>query len=142
VFEAKANGADLILLICEALSKNQINELTNAAVECGLEVLLELHSKEQIDKINFKENKIIGVNNRNLKTFEVDLNTTALLSKYIDDDLILVSESGISKKEDLDFLKSFEIDAILVGELLMRSVKFKSKIHELKSWCVKSNGEL
>lgn len=142
VFEAKANGADLILLICEALSKTQIDELTKAASECGLEVLLELHSEEQIDKINFNENQIIGVNNRNLKTFKVDLTTTAILSEYIDDDLILVSESGISKKEDLDFLKNFKVDAILVGEHLMRSDEIKSKIIELKSWCVKDNGEL
>lgn len=136
VFEAKANGADIILLICEALSKNQINELTHAASECKLEVLLELHSSNQIDKIDFKINKIIGVNNRDLKTFNVDLNTTAELAKYLDNDTILVSESGISKKEDLEFLKNSNINAVLVGEHLMRSNNIKDKVDELKSWCV------
>ncbi len=136
VFEAKANGADIILLICEALSKMQINELSHAAAESGLEVLLELHSSDQIGKIDFGINKIIGVNNRNLKTFNVDLNTTAELSGLLGNDVILVSESGIGKKEDLDFLKSSGIDAVLVGEHLMRSEKIKSKVAELKSWCV------
>ncbi len=136
IFEAKANGADMVLLICEALSKTQVNELSHAAVECGLEVLLELHSKDQVEKIDFGINKIIGVNNRNLKTFNVDLNTTAELSDLLNDDIILVSESGISKKEDVAFLKQSGIDAVLVGEHLMRSENIKTKVEELKSWCV------
>ncbi len=135
IFEAKGNGADLILLICEALSKAQVDALSHAAFECGLEVLLELHSAEQIEKINFDVNKIIGVNNRNLKTFVVDLNTTAELSKIIKKDTILVSESGISKKEDLNFLKNYNINAVLVGEHLMRSENIKAKVNELKEWC-------
>ena len=135
VFEAKANGADIILLICEALSKNQINELSHAAFECGLEVLLELHSKDQVEKIDTSINKIIGVNNRDLKTFNVDLNTTAELSNYFNEDIILVSESGINKKADMDFLKTACINAVLVGEHLMRAPNIKEKMEELKTWC-------
>lgn len=139
VFEAKAFGADLILLICEALSKNQITELTHTASEIGLEVLLELHSERQLEKINFKLNPIIGVNNRNLEDFSVNLETTVKLSKLIPDEVILVSESGIAKKEDIDYLKSAEIDAILIGEHLMKSSNIGKNIQKLKEWCLYEN---
>ena len=135
VFEAKASGADMILLICEALSGSQINELSQAAAECGLEVLLELHSKYQIEKINFDLNKIIGVNNRDLQTFKVDLNTTAELSGYLNKETVLVSESGIAKKEDIAFLRQAGTNAVLVGEHLMRSEDIKTKTEELIDWC-------
>ncbi|MHB1687589.1 MAG: indole-3-glycerol phosphate synthase TrpC [Ignavibacteriaceae bacterium] len=142
IFEAKAKGADLILLISEVLSKNQIKDLSSAAFECGLEVLLELHSENQLDKIDFGVNRIIGINNRNLEDFKVDLNVTKILSKLIPresvpsgEDVILVAESGIHRKEDVDFLRRANINAILVGESIMRSDNMKSKIAELKSWC-------
>ncbi len=83
VFQSKGNGADIILLICEILSKSQINELTHAAKEANLEVLLELHSENQLEKIDFDLNNILGVNNRNLEDFSIDLNTTLKLSKLI-----------------------------------------------------------
>jgi indole-3-glycerol phosphate synthase len=137
IFEAKANGADIILLISEALSKEQIKSLSQTAYDCKLEVLLELHSENQLDKIDFNINKIIGVNNRNLVDFNVDLNTTAKLSKQIPDVVVLVSESGIGKKENIDYLKQADIDAVLVGEHLMRSGSIDDKITELKSWCKK-----
>ena len=95
VLEAKANGADIILLICEALEKSLIKELTLAAREIGLEVLLELHSESQLEKIDFGVNEIIGINNRNLVDFNVDLKTTEELAKLIPDDVILIAESGI-----------------------------------------------
>ncbi|MHB8580598.1 MAG: indole-3-glycerol phosphate synthase TrpC [Ignavibacteriaceae bacterium] len=135
IIEAKANGADIILLIAEALSNNQIKELSSAAYECGLEVLLELHSEDQLDKIDFGINEIIGINNRNLEDFKVDLGVTARLSRFIPEGIILVSESGIQNKEDVDLLRSANINAILVGESIMRSGNIKSKISELKSWC-------
>ncbi len=139
VLEAKANGADLILLICEALSKSQIKDLTQTASEIGLEVLLELHSKDQLEKIDFNTNKIIGVNNRNLKNFSVDLSTTLELSKFLPNDILLIAESGISKKEDLDFLKNTGANAVLVGEHLMRSNNIKSGLQELKEWCMRES---
>lgn len=135
IFEAKANGADMALLICEALSKNQINELTCAAYEIGLEVLLELHSIAQMEKINFELNKIIGINNRNLEDFSVSLETTKSLSENIPDEIILVSESGIHEKQDIDFLKDTKTNAVLVGEHLMKHKDIKSKLLELKEWC-------
>ena len=135
VFESKANGADLILLICEALSKSQIQELSFAAKEIGLDVLLELHSEKQLDKINFEINNIIGVNNRNLEDFSVNLETTAKLAERIPDEILLVSESGISKKEDIIYLKKTKTNAILIGEHLMSSGNIKDELKRLKEWC-------
>ena len=143
VFQSKGNGADIILLICEILSKSQINELSHAAKEAGLEVLLELHSERQLDKLDFDVNKILGVNNRNLEDFSIDLNTTLKLSKRIPDDLILVAESGINKKEDIDYLVYANIDAILVGEHLMAAKNIEEKFKQLKDWCIRmENGKV
>lgn len=136
IYEAKANGADLILLICEALSKEEIRDLTGIANEIDLEVLLELHSISQLDKINFGVNKIIGVNNRNLESFKVDLSVTQNISGYLPNHVLLVSESGLSKKEDIDYIRDASANAILVGEYLMKSDNIAAKLAELKSWCV------
>ncbi len=136
VFQSKANGADIILLISEILSKAQINELSHAAKEAGLEVLLELHSEKQLSKIDFSINNILGVNNRNLEDFSIDLNTTLNLSKLIPDEIILVAESGIKEKEDIDYLVQADIDAILVGEHLMASKIIEEKFKKLKEWCL------
>lgn len=136
VFEAKANGADAILLIAEALSVLQINELTSAANECKLDVLLELHSADQLSKINFASNDIIGVNNRNLETFEVSLDTTIELREKIPSHVTLVSESGIKTGNDLDILKSLPVNAVLVGEHFMKTENLKEKIKEFRDWCL------
>ncbi len=135
VLEARANGADLILLICEALSKNQIRDLSQVASETGMEVLLELHSEEQLNKIDFELNKIIGVNNRNLEDFSVKLSTTQTISNKLPNEVMLVSESGIGKKEDIYFIRSAHANAVLVGEHIMKSRDIKSGLRELKEWC-------
>ncbi len=137
VFEAKANGADAILLISEILSANQIKELSNVAFELGIKVLLELHSGEHLKKIDFSLNKIIGINNRNLSNFATNLNTTKIISEQIKEDIIIVSESGISKKEDLDFLKLTKTNAVLVGEYFMRAKNIGDSLKEMKEFCVK-----
>src|SRR4030067_608476 len=115
VYEAKAFGADIILLISEVLSESQIAELTCAAKEIGLGVVLELHSEKELDKINFGLNNIIGVNNRNLEDFSVNLRTTKIITEKLPDEVLIISESGINKKVDIDFLKTTKIKAILVG---------------------------
>lgn len=135
IYEAKANGADAILLIAEVLSASQIKELSLCAKELDLSVLLELHSEEEINKINFKINNIIGINNRDLKTFNVDLKTTETLGEMIPKEVVLVSESGIGKKEDLDFLKETRTNAILVGEHLMKQKNIGDALKQLKEWC-------
>ena len=136
IHQAKANGADAILLITEILYKNQIIEYTELAKELNMDVLLELHSEKQLDKIDFDVNKIIGVNNRNLETFVVDINTTVKIAKYLPKETIIVSESGIKTKQDLDFLKLGGINAILVGEQIMSSNNIKTAIEELQTGCL------
>ena len=135
VFEAKAFGADIILLIAEALTKEQINNLTQTTKEIGLEVLLEVHSMIQLDKIDFNLNKIIGINNRDLNTFTVDLNTTKEIINNLTAEIKVVSESGISNKKDIDLLKSLNVNGILVGEHLMKSENLDKSFSQLKEWC-------
>lgn len=135
VFEAKANGADAILLISEILSANQIKELSKAAYELGMKVLLELHSEDQISKIDVSINKIIGINNRDLTNFKTDIKTTEDISNKLPNDILFVSESGISNKSDIDYLKSIKTNAILVGEHFMKSENIASSLKEMKDFC-------
>ncbi|MGB5847362.1 MAG: indole-3-glycerol phosphate synthase TrpC [Ignavibacteriaceae bacterium] len=139
IFHSKAFGADFILLISEILSKYQLAELTHAANEIGLEVLLELHSEEQLNKIDFNLNKLIGINNRNLNDFSVDINTCINISQYLPEDVMVVAESGINKKADVQLLNKNNIDAILVGEYLMRSENIYESLVQLKKWCRNEN---
>lgn len=134
IYEAKANGADVILLIAEALTKSRIKELTETAFKVGVEVLLELHSGDQLNKIDFTRNKLIGINNRNLEDFVTDINTTIKLKKCLPEEILVISESGISNKDDINKLKDAGVNAILVGELLMRN-DIDTKLSELISWC-------
>ncbi|MCP5063579.1 MAG: indole-3-glycerol phosphate synthase TrpC [Ignavibacteriae bacterium] len=136
VYEAKANGADAILLIAESLSKNQINELTAVAKETDLEVLLELHSIDQVEKIDFEQNNIIGINSRDLKSFETDLNTINIISEFIPKDNLLVAESGIKTKDNIDFIKETRAGAILIGEHLMSSKFIGDSLKQLSEWCI------
>lgn len=135
VYEAKANGADAILLISEILSTNQIAELTKAAYELGLKVLLELHNEAQLSKINFSLNKIIGINNRDLKNFNVNLETTKSISEQINSNVIFVSESGINSKKDLDFLKTTKTNAVLIGEHFMKAENIGDSVKQMKEFC-------
>jgi indole-3-glycerol phosphate synthase len=135
IIESKAFGADLILLISEALSKSQIKDYTQTASEIGLEVLLEIHSADEIEKIDFGLNKIIGINNRDLKSFKVDINTTINLKKLLPSNIHVISESGISLKSDIELLKANRINGILIGEHLMRSENLDSELIRLKEWC-------
>ena len=135
ILESKAFGADLILLISEALTNSQIKDLTQTANEIGLEVLLEIHSAEEIDKIDFNINPIIGINNRDLKTFKVDINTTLELKQVLPSDVLVISESGISNKKDIDTLRTNKISGILVGEHFMKSDDLDFELTQLNQWC-------
>ncbi|MGE5354319.1 MAG: indole-3-glycerol phosphate synthase TrpC [Acidobacteriota bacterium] len=137
VYEAKANGADAMLLIAEALSKSEIAELTHAATEAGLEVLLEVHSERQLEKIDFSVNRLIGINNRNLENFVTDLRTTLEVSRALPGDVVVVSESGIQSRESVEEIKKTRAGAILVGEHLMRKSDVAMAIKELKEWCIR-----
>lgn len=121
ILEAKANGADAILLIAAVLSKEEIKQLSEFAQSLALEVLLEVHNLEELEKSIMPSLTIIGVNNRNLKTFELNLQTSIDLVKYIPNDFVKISESGISHTDDIKLLKSHGFQGFLIGENFMKT---------------------
>ncbi|MEJ5263348.1 MAG: indole-3-glycerol phosphate synthase TrpC [Ignavibacterium sp.] len=139
ILEAKAFGADAILLISEALSSTQINDLTDCAYELNLAVLLELHSEEQLSKIDFNKNRIIGINNRDLKNFNVDITTTERVKNRIERDVLIVSESGISSGKDITYMKNLGVNAVLVGEHFMKSENLQESLMQFLEWCNNEN---
>jgi len=120
IIEAKAIGADLILLIAASLEKEEILRFAQLAKSLGLEVLFEVHSEEELDKVN-PYIDFVGVNNRNLKTFDVDINISKKLSSIIPNDFIKVSESGISNPASIKDLKSHGYSGFLIGENFMKT---------------------
>lgn len=120
VYETKAHGADVILLIAESLNRQTLLELTQTAKEVGLEVLVEIHSKEELEKLNPMVD-LVGVNNRNLKTFEVDVQTSMQLSGLIPGEFIKISESGISDPQSIHKLRKAEFKGFLIGETFMKT---------------------
>lgn len=121
IVEAKAIGADVILLIASCLTSAELKNYGNLAKDLGLDVLYEVHTQEDLDKINDLDNKIIGINNRNLKTFEVDLEHSIKLSNQIPDTSIKVSESGISDPRIITGLKEYGFQGFLIGENFMKA---------------------
>lgn len=119
VVEARAIGADCILLIMAALSDSQAAELEAAAEALGLDVLVEVHNAEELERATRLKTRLLGINNRNLKTLEVDINTTVELAGLLPQGYLLVGESGLKTKEDLDLLASKGVTTFLVGESLM-----------------------
>ena len=120
VFETKAMGADVMLLIAECLTKKEIKHLAQTAKNVGLEVILELHDAEQLDKI-CDDVTCVGINNRNLKTFTVSIQTSIDLVKFIPDNFIKISESGISRPERIAELRTHGFKGFLIGEAFMKT---------------------
>lgn len=120
LLEARAAGADAVLLIAECLDDCSLRKLHNETVELGMTPLVELYEPDNLSRVLEAGATLIGVNNRNLHTFEVDLQHTLRLKQQIPDDCLLVGESGIKTREDVLLLEQAEVDAILVGESLMR----------------------
>ena len=121
IYEAVIAGADAILLIVAALNDEELSRLQACAHACQLDVLVEVHNREEMDRAIEMEARLIGINNRNLKTFLVDLHTTEDLSEEVPEDVLLVSESGIKTPEDARLVQSWGANALLVGEALMRA---------------------
>jgi indole-3-glycerol phosphate synthase len=119
--EARAYGADAILLIAAALERNQLRDLHLEAWELGLECLVEVHNEEELKSLDPKVVKIIGINNRNLTDFSVDLSTSIRLAAKIPKKITKVSESGITNRDDIDLLKRNGINAFLIGEGLIKA---------------------
>ena len=120
IVEAKAIGADVILLIAACLTKQELKNYGQLATDLGLEVLYEVHNQEDLDKIEL-DNKIVGINNRNLKTFEVDLEHSIQLASQIPDSCLKVSESGISDPRIITGLKEYGFQGFLIGENFMKT---------------------
>ena len=120
IVEAKAIGADAILLIAACLTKEELKNYGKLAEDLGMEVLYEVHNKEELDKIEL-DTKIIGINNRNLKTFEVDLEHSIELASQIPDSCVKVSESGISDPRVIIGLKEYGFQGFLIGENFMKT---------------------
>lgn len=121
VAEARAMGADCILLIAAALTLPEMQALEAQAHAYGMAVLVEVHNGEELDAALQLKTPLLGINNRNLRSFEVSLDTTLGLLARIPDDRIVVTESGILKPEDVELMRSSEVNAFLVGEAFMRA---------------------
>ena len=120
IYEAKLMGADCILLIASVLSDNEITQFTDLAETLELDYLIEVHDEDELRRVEHFENAMIGVNNRNLKTFEVDLSNSINLKKLFTGDNLFIAESGIKNQDDIDELKNHDIHAFLIGESLMK----------------------
>lgn len=121
ILEAKAHGADLILLIAAVLTRAEIKQLSEFAKSLGLEVLLEVHNREELEKAVMPSLDLIGINNRNLKTFEVSIDVSKELAAHIPDDFIKVSESGISHIDSIKELIPYGFKGFLIGENFMKT---------------------
>jgi indole-3-glycerol phosphate synthase len=133
VKEAKAYGADAVLLIATITEGSQLDELLHATNEFGLQALVECYSEEDIEYINFDHIEILGVNNRDLRSFDVDLHRGIELLHKASEDIILVSESGLGKPEDLKLLYDEGIHAALIGEYFMRQSDPGEAVRGMKS---------
>jgi indole-3-glycerol phosphate synthase len=120
IMEAAAAGADAILLIVAALTQDELTALLETAETYQLDALMEVHTHPELDRALETDARVIGINNRNLATFEIDLGVTERLSEEVPADIVLVSESGIRTAEDLARIKACGVDAVLIGEALMR----------------------
>lgn len=133
IYEAKIWGASAVLLIAEILTEQKLSEFIKIANNLGLSALVESHSLKELQKSLRAGATIIGVNNRNLETFEVDINTSKNLREYVSSDKIFVAESGIKTAEDVEMLFQNGVDAVLIGESLMKSSDKKSALQNLRS---------
>lgn len=131
VYQGRANGADAILLIVAILDDRKLSELLALSYDLGMRCLVEVHNEAEVERAVASGAGIIGINNRDLKTFEVDLNTTTRLRPLIPPDRIVVSESGIRSREDLEKLWSWKVQAALVGEALVTATDPGAALKEL-----------
>ncbi|OQX73681.1 MAG: indole-3-glycerol phosphate synthase [Campylobacteraceae bacterium 4484_4] len=132
LLEALVYGADFVLLIAKALSKKQLKELLNYTWHLGMNALVEIHDREDLTKAIFAGADIIGINHRNLETFEMDMDLTEKLMPLIPNGKIIVAESGIHDKEMIEHLHNVGADAFLIGEHFMRQENIYEEVRKLK----------
>jgi indole-3-glycerol phosphate synthase len=131
VYESRAYGADALLLIAAIVSQGQLKELASLSHSLGLRCLVEVHNEGEVERAVLSEAEIIGINNRDLNTFVVDINTTRRLRPLVPKEKIVVSESGIKNKRDIEKLGKWGVDAVLVGEALVTGGDVLAKMKEL-----------
>lgn len=131
IYESSLIGADGILLIKSALEKKQLKKFIELACDLGLDPLVEVHTKYELEESLECDAEIIGINNRNLKSFKTDITITKELANLVPKEKVLVSESGISSRRDIENLKRFGVDAYLIGEALVKSEDVNGLMREL-----------
>lgn len=136
IYQAKTLGASAVLLICSILSKKQLSEYLGIAHSLGLSALVEAHDEDEVRTALSVGAGIIGVNNRDLRTFTVDINNSARLRKLVPPEVLFVSESGIKTAADIEALRSNGTNAVLIGETLMRSPDKKAALDELRGHAI------
>lgn len=132
IYEAKTLGADAVLLICSLLDEETIRLFLHICEELGLSALTEAHSEEEIHRALQAGARIIGINNRNLATFQVDFENSMRLRNLVPEDVLFVAESGIRTREDVMRLEQIGVDGVLIGETLMRAPDKKAMLEALK----------
>jgi indole-3-glycerol phosphate synthase len=133
IYQSRLAGADAILLIAAVLDLPTLSRFLSIASDLDLDCLVEVHTEDELHMVLNTSASIIGINNRDLRTFKTDIQTTARLIEMIPEDRVIVSESGISSKEDVEFLQKCGVHAMLVGEALMRSDDIGLQIKQLMS---------
>ena len=131
IYEAKMLGADCILLIVAMLEDAKLIELEQCALDAGLSVLIEVHNEVELQRASKLKSKLLGINNRDLKTLKVDLQTSLLLSDLVPNDYVLISESGIKDALDIDLLQQAGINCFLIGEHFMRQKDIAKAVKEI-----------
>jgi indole-3-glycerol phosphate synthase len=126
IYESKLIGADCILLIASILNDDELKVFSETAEKLKLDYIIEVHNEEELHRIENFSSAIIGVNNRNLKTFEVDINNSIKLKKIFKEDIIFISESGIKSKKDIQQLQQHNINVFLIGESMMKGDFFET----------------
>jgi indole-3-glycerol phosphate synthase len=135
VYESRAAGADAILLIADALTKDEIASFASLADSLGLDYIVEVHTEKELKKLlTMKGIPVIGINNRDLHTLEVDPKTTERLYPLVPKDKIVVVESGIKTHQDLLFLKILGVNAVLIGQAFMEAGTIRAKVEEVMGW--------
>ena len=126
IYESKLIGADCILLIASILNDEELKNFSETAERLKLEYIIEVHDEEELQRVQHFSNAIIGVNNRNLKTFDVDINNSVELKKIFEGENIFIAESGIKSKKDIEYLQQHNINVFLIGESLMKGDFFET----------------
>jgi len=131
VYESRAFGADALLLIVASLSQEQLEELLSLGHSLGMGCVVEVHNEDEVARALLTQAKIIGINNRDLSNFTIDINTTRRLRPLIPPERMVVSESGIKSRSDVEWLRGWGVNAALVGEALVTSGDIQAKMREL-----------